>query len=299
MKFFKHTGLFGFLMMLNYSCTFYYKTSDIDSNLKKSVSQINVNCSTVQTKIGIVQKDFVSLKCNSTDPTIQKATNYLQAIETSMKELNQIKAGVNSEYDNFLRYSKGKNQIQSKTEEWKKFKQTKKILKSAAKDFKKKGNELNKIATDFSEFKEKELSTIQYIDVVSFDKEIDETNQDLSKLEKDLLAKLKVQETQIGEIISRKQASHPDKCKILSDDLVKISEEKNKVTTIRRQFSETSANFKKATIGFLRIYSCSEDWDIIQKMQEKMISYQSELQLVDLKLHLIHDQIQELITSMN
>jgi hypothetical protein len=299
MKFFKHIGLVGFLMMLNYSCTFYYKTSDIDSNLKKSVSQINANCSTVQTKIGIVQKDFVSLKCNSTDPTIQKATNYLQAIETSMKELNQIKAGVNSEYDNFLRYSKGKNQIQSKTEEWKKFKQTKRIMKTSSKDFKRKGNKLFKIAADFSEFTTNEFKSIQFVDVLFYNKKFEELQGDFTNQEKELGIKIKNQESQVVDLVSKKLESHAEKCKILQEDLVKISEEKKKITNLKLQISESINSFKTATNGILKIYSCSSDWDMIKKIEGNMNQYQFELQTIVKNLSLIHAHMQAVITSMN
>jgi hypothetical protein len=103
MKYFTYIFFIGFFMLLNYSCTFYYKTADIDAKLKKAVVQINSNCSSVQTQIETAQKDFNAMKCNSKEANVQKAKEYLLTMETEMKAINQIKANVTAEYDVFLK----------------------------------------------------------------------------------------------------------------------------------------------------------------------------------------------------
>jgi hypothetical protein len=299
MKYFTYISFIGFFMLLNYSCTFYYKTADIDAKLKKAVVQINSNCSSVQTQNATAQKDFNAMKCNSKEANVQKAKEYLLTMETEMKAINQIKANVTAEYEVFLKYTKGKNQIQSKTEDWKKFKQTKRIMKTSSKDFKRKGNKLTKIAADFSEFTTNEFKSIQFVDVLLYNKKFEELQGDFANQEKELGIKIKNQESQVVDLVSKKSESHAEKCKILQEDLVKISEEKKKITNLKLQISESIKSFKTTTNGIVKIYSCSSDWDMVKKIEENMNQHQLDLQTIVLNLSQIHAHMQEIITSMN
>jgi hypothetical protein len=299
MKLLIYISLLGFLTLINSSCTFYYKTSDIDTNLKNAVSQINSNYSTAQNKINTTQNEFKAMKCNSETLAIKKAKDYLESMENSMAELNEIKANVNSEYAVFLKYSKGKTQIQSNSDEWKKLKQTKKALKGASKDFKRKGNSLKKIASDFSEFTSKELGSIQYVDVAIYNKKFDDLQGDFTNQEKDLALKVKNNETEVTQIISKKTDTQAEKCKLLQEELSKVLEEKKKVSNLKTKISQSITSFKTSTTGTSRIYSCSTEWEIVKKTEENMNEYQLELQRIIQSLSQIHAHMQEIITSMN
>jgi len=299
MKLLIYISLLGFLTLINSSCTFYYKTSDIDTNLKNAVSQINSNYSTAQNKINTTQNEFKAMKCNSETLAIKKAKDYLESMENSMAELNEIKANVNSEYAVFVKYSKGKTQIQSNSDEWKKLKQTKKALKGASKDFKRKGNSLKKIASDFSEFTSKELGSIQYVDVAIYNKKFDDLQGEFTNQEKELALKVKNNETEVTQIISKKTDTHAEKCKLLQEELSKVLEEKKKVSNLKTKISQSITSFKTSTTGTSRIYSCSTEWEIVKKTEENMNEYQLELQRVIQSLSQIHAHMQEIITSMN
>jgi len=299
MKLLIYISLLGFLTFINSSCTFYYKTSDIDTNLKNAVSQINSNYSTAQNKINTTQNEFKAMKCNSETLAIKKAKDYLESMENSMAELNEIKANVNSEYAVFLKYSKGKTQIQSNSDEWKKLKQTKKALKGASKDFKRKGNSLKKIASDFSEFTSKELGSIQYVDVAIYNKKFDDLQGEFTNQEKDLALKVKNNETEVTQIISKKTDTQAEKCKLLQEELSKVLEEKKKVSNLKTKISQSITSFKTSTTGTSRIYSCSTEWEIVKKTEENMNEYQLELQRIIQSLSQIHAHMQEIITSMN
>jgi hypothetical protein len=299
MKLLIYISLLGFLTLINSSCTFYYKTSDIDTNLKNAVSQINSNYSTAQNKINTTQNEFKAMKCNSETPAIKKAKDYLESMENSMAELNEIKANVNSEYAVFLKYSKGKTQIQSNSDEWKKLKQTKKALKGASKDFKRKGNSLKKIASDFSEFTSKELGSIQYVDVAIYNKKFDDLQGEFTNQEKELALKVKNNETEVTQIISKKTDTQAEKCKLLQEELSKVLEEKKKVSNLKTKISQSITSFKTSTTGTSRIYSCSTEWGIVKKTEENMNEYQLELQRIIQSLSQIHAHMQEIITSMN
>ena len=262
--------LFVIVTLISFSCTFYYKTADLDANLKKAVSQVNSNSDDAKTKIETTKKEFYAMKCNSTDPIVQKAKDYLVTLENEMKEIQQIKATVNEEYDVFLKYSKGKSQIQSNSEEWKKLKQTKKIVKSSSKDFIRKGKKLSKIASDFTAFTSTELKSIQFVDVISYNKKFEELQENIVKQEKELFVQLTKQESDVVELISKKSDSNVEKCQLLKDDLTKISLEKQKITSLSPKIGQSIASFKSASKGFTRIYSCSIEWEIVKKTETSL-----------------------------
>jgi hypothetical protein len=291
--------LFVIVTLISFSCTFYYKTADLDANLKKAVSQVNSNSDDAKTKIETTKKEFYAMKCNSTDPIVQKAKDYLVTLENEMKEIQQIKATVNEEYDIFLKYSKGKSQIQSNSEEWKKLKQTKKIVKSSSKDFIRKGKKLSKIASDFTAFTSTELKSIQFVDVISYNKKFEELQENIVKQEKELFVQLTKQESDVVELISKKSDSNVEKCQLLKDDLTKISLEKQKITSLSPKIGQSIASFKSASKGFSRIYSCSIEWEIVKKTETSLNEHQLELQAIINELSQIKAHMQEVITSMN
>jgi hypothetical protein len=239
------------------------------------------------------------MKCNSETPTIKKAKEYLASMENSMVELFQIKANINSEYDVFLKYSKGKTQIQSNSDEWKKLKQTKKVLKGASKDFKRKGNALKKIASNFSEFTSKELGSIQYVDVDIYNKKFDDLQVEFANQEKELALKVKNNETEVTQIISLKTDTQAEKCKLLQEDLNKVLEVKKKVSNLKTRISQSITSFKTSSKGSSRIYSCSTEWEIVKITEENMNEYQLELQRIIQSMSQIHAHMQEIITTMN
>jgi hypothetical protein len=291
--------LVGFLYSLFLSCTVYYKTNDIDQKLKSSVSQVNINCSSIQSKIGLAQANFNEMNCDGVSPTVQKASEYLKTMHSSMYGLTVIKDKVNNEYENFAQYSKGKTQIQSNSEEWGKFKKTKKNMKTAVKDFQKKGKELSNVSIDFSKFTSKEFAVLRYVDVETYNKKFNQLVDSLVLQEKELFSKLKVQEGQIIDVITKKGKTHPEKCKLLNDELFKVLEEKKVFLSIKTNINQTITAFRSATAGFSRVYSCSKKWGEIQKTEVNMLKDQKGLQLVILNLQQIHTHMQEIITSMN
>jgi hypothetical protein len=281
------------------SCTFYYKTADINTKLKSSVEQINSNCSLVQQKIEVAKNHFISLNCNVITPTVEKAKGYLSNLENSMQELNKIKISVNNEYLKFSQYSKGKTQIKSNSEEWDKFKETKKIMKQCVKDFDKKGKVINSIAKDYTTFISKEFNSVEYVEVTDLKKKFRIMIDEFNHKEKELYVNLNNQETQVLEIISKNTSSNEDKCKNLSEDLLKISNEKNKVAEIKNEIEQKIIGFEKATSEIKTIYSCSVEWEIVREIELNIANLGSDAYKVFQDLQAIHNHMQEIITSMN
>jgi hypothetical protein len=158
---------------------------------------------------------------------------------------------------------------------------------------------LKKIASDFSEFTSKELGSIQYVDVAIYNKKFDDLQGEFTNQEKELALKVKNNETEVTQIISKKTDTQAEKCKLLQEELSKVLEEKKKVSNLKTKISQSITSFKTSTTGTSRIYSCSTEWGIVKKTEENMNEYQLELQRVIQSLSQIHAHMQEIITSMN
>jgi len=287
------------ILFLLASCSVYYKTSDIEPKLKTMVTHVNSNCSVIQLKMEKVQMDFMSLNCESEFSTVKKANQLLSDLVKTLQDLNSIKTLVNSEYANFIQYTRGKTQIQSNSNEWSQFKQTKKVMKQSLKDFDKKGKLITAIASDFSRFISREFSNVEFLDVQITSKKFNQMILDLVKTEKDLTEKLKNQENQIVEIISKKARTNEGQCKQLNEDLYKVIEEKKKFNTSKQKIIQTINDFNNKIQGLNRIYSCSKDWEYIKSTENNLTKAQEELNVIIKNLERIHKHMQDVITSIN
>lgn len=287
------------ILFLLASCSVYYKTSDIESKLKTMVSQVNSNCSVIQLQMNKVQMDFMSMKCESEIPSVKKANLLLSDLDNSLQDLNSIKTLVNSEYANFIQYTRGKTQIQSNSNEWNQFKQTKKVMKQSLKDFDKKGKFITAIASDFSTFISREFSNVEFLDVQITSKKFNQMILELVQTEKELTEKLKVQENQIVEIISKKARTHEEQCKQLNNDLFNVIEEKKKFNTSKQNVLKTINDFNNKFQGLHRIYSCSKDWEYIKSTENNLTKEQEELNVIIQNLDRVHKHMQDVITSIN
>ena len=287
------------ILFLLASCSVYYKTSDIEPKLKTMVTHVNSNCSVIQLKMEKVQMDFMSLNCESEIPSVKKANLLLSDMDNSLQDLNSIKTLVNSEYANFIQYTRSKTQIQSNSNEWNQFKQTKKVMKQSLKDFDKKGKFITAIASDFSTFISREFSNVEFLDVQITSKKFNQMILDLVQTEKDLTEKLKNQENQIVEIISKKARTHEEQCKQLNNDLYKVIEEKKKFNTSKQNVLKTINDFNNKFQGLHRIYSCSKDWEYIKSTENNLTKEQEELKVIIQNLDRVHKHMQDVITSIN
>ena len=272
------TFISALYIVLLSSCTLYTTTVEIDAQLKSSLVSVNSNSSSFLTKVADMEKEYLALKCKTEVAPFSDAKTKLEGINAEVKQMNQIRTEINNEYANFISYSKGKSKISSGTEEWKKLKGTKKKMKSLVGELQKKGNKTVKSATEFNQYvTENIVPIVQYCDINAFNVKFSQIQTNLEKNEQELIVQLKKYETQFSRINLRFNGSSPDKCEALKNDLLKLNEEKKKLIEIRLQIEESATSFKNQTNGKTKVYSCSNEWESVNKVTSDFKNYENDL----------------------
>jgi hypothetical protein len=297
--FFEKVGLLILLIIIVTSCKIVYKTADVNSTLSKSVNDVNTNYSSISGKISAMQNEYLNLNCKTDLPPFETAKKMSDDITNSVQDLLKLKNTINDEYKNFSTYSKGKSEIASGTVEWKKFKITKKNMKSSASNLQKKGEETIEKATAFNKFVTISIAPIvQFCDVAVYNTKFKETVDSLGKIQLALNAQLKKYEGQVN-LITQQYAAKAEKCKSMQDDIKKMSEEKNRITDIKASIQLTVDQFKSKTRGRQKIYSCSADWVIVTQAESQLLAQQNLLNEIQQNIAALSAHIQGIVNTIN
>ena len=287
------------LLVLLSSCTLYTTTSEVDAQLKSTVASVNSNSSSFLTKVADMEKEYLALKCKTDVAPYSVAKTKLEAIDEEVKQMNRLRTEINNEYANFTSYSKGQSKISSGTDEWKKLKGTKKKMKSLVGELQEKGNKTVKSATDFNQYvAENIVPNVQYCDVNAFNAKFSQIQTNLEKNEQELIAHLKKYETQVSRITLRFNGNSPEKCEALKADLSKLNEEKNKLAKIRVLIEQSTKTFSNQTNGKTKVYSCSNEWESVNKVTNDLQNYQNDLSAIQASVQGLVQHMQTVIDSL-
>lgn len=281
------------------SCKVYYKTSDIDNKLKGAVANVNTNCNDVLSKLKTLQGSYAEIHCPSDQEPFKTATQLSGEVSEGQQKIAEMQRTVNDAYGSFVQYTKGKDKIASGTEEWKKFKVTKKLVKTTIKTLQKKGEATIEKATEFNAFIVKEIvPKVQVCETGSYLKNVEKTMPDFPKAKQELSQQLKKYTVQLSLFEKKAGASHPSELQQLTDDLKKLKEEVPKLDQIHEELLKAITDFKSATIGKEKIYSCSSDWSIVNTCNSSLSKSQADLNGIQARINATAAHMQGVIDSM-
>jgi len=295
----RFTHISTLLLVLLSSCTLYTTTSEADAQLKSTVASVNSNSTSFLTKVADMEKEYLALKCKTDVAPYSVAKTKLEAIDEEVKQMNRLRTEINNEYANFTSYSKGQSKISSGTDEWKKLKGTKKKMKSLVGELQNKGNKTVKGATEFNQYvAENIVPIVQYCDVNAFNVKFSQILTNLEKNEQELITHLKKYDNQVSRINLRFSASYPEKCEALKLNLLKLNEEKKKLTEIRHQIEQSAASFKNQTNGKTKVYSCSNEWESVNKVTNDFKKYETDLGSLQLTVQGLVQHMQSILDEL-
>lgn len=292
--------IFSLLLIFSlFSCKFYYNTSDINSKLKSTSVEVSSNCDKLSSQIDNYKSEYLKLKCDNETEEQKKALSLFEEINSSLNEMISLRRKTIDEYSNFLIYTKGKDKIQTGTNEWKSFKNTKKQFKTALKSIQKIGNNTIKKAEELNKLvSEKIVPKIQKCVVADYQKSIKSVVDSLIKLEVELPVKIKDYANKVSVITNKFQLSFPNQCQELEMELSKFKGLSIELSSIVNEVNGISREFQSRTKGVEFIYSCSTDWSFIMKLEQDIKKEQSNLNNLYLKMQGIQNQIKTIVTQM-
>lgn len=168
-------------------------------------------------------------------------------------QMSQIESRQNKlahEYINFTEYTKGKDKIQSGTEEWKQVKQTKANIKGIFKELEILSKSYSKAANEFNAYLTNSVATsVQYCDIDIYTSQFEGALANLTNDQKEAKNGLRKFEETIATINQQYGATQPQKVEQLLSQLSIIKSNVNQINLIKQKVQKSIDAFKTNTKG--------------------------------------------------
>ena len=297
---FKSTLILSSLIALSLtSCSLYYTTSEVDSSLHSTVLQVNIATKKLDEQVSTMVNEYHEIHCDQKSPEFIQADQMLSAIVTEIKAIDEKRKSVNEIYYEFTEYTKGKDKIQSGTPEWEKVKDAKDALKSTLENIQNDGNAVVENATAFNAFVTKSIvPTIQLCDVAQYTAQFEKAISDLTVNQKEVGNQLTQYQKQVAELIAKYSTTKPALCKELSNDLQKINTDVTQISRIKMNLQMAVSAFKTGTQGKTKIYSCSNDWKVVNDAETAVKAQQKEANALQQSIQTTATHLQSVVQAL-
>lgn len=278
----KKIGCVVVVVILFNSCTLYYTTADIDRSLKSSLNEVNSNCNTITKDFNTIRLEYTEMNCrNDKDPYLT-AEQLFSNFQTDLDELMGLKNELNQEYTEFLGYTKGKDKVSTGSEEWQKLKSTKKKFKDGLKEIQSRGNGLTKKGNEFAKYTNEQLVPIvKYCEVTDYIKKCRNSVVSIEKSRQKVTTSLNENVKKGKPVLAKFKGTHPDQCEKATLEFKKIRDELKLLEEIKEGCNNVVDEFEQQTKGMAKIYSCSDDWKLVEQTNNKLSSLQLELKDIE------------------
>jgi hypothetical protein len=298
----KSTTLLPALVIYLYTftgCKVYYTTSDVNTNLKSTVDQVNSTLASLNKQVAEMEKEYRSIPCEKKSDAFHAADRMLLDLDSDMQSLEQLHQTVNNDYKAFAQYTQGKSKIESGTEEWSKLKVTKQSMKTNLEELQNRGNETVAQAEKFNAFVNASvIPTVQLCEVKSYTTQFEKAVAGLAQNLQTAQSDLKKYDADIARITGMYGSTHASTCNQLSDLSKKIHSEISAMDPIHRNTQRILNDFKTKTKGLERIYSCNSNWHLVSDTESAIHKQEQDFNTHKLSITSAANTIQQLVTSL-
>jgi len=303
MKFSKKYFSLYFLLgsiLLNNSCTFYYKTSDINESLFEFIKDVNNNYKKVNKGFKKADREYAKLKSNNEEEPFFTAKNKISSIEKDMKLIAELKKNINDEYTEFKKYSKGKSKIASNSNEWDLVKQTKKNMKFLSKEISKKGEEFVKNMESLNIYlNENIVPLVKIYKVADFKERYIKTIANLKKIRSKNLKLLNEHQLIYNNLKKTQGDSNETIFLQLEKHLSEVSKKTKELEFIKKDIEVLLKLFNEKTTGKSEIYSTDPFLIIVEEDQKVLKGKVNEIEKIKDNIKSEYSQFQKLAKTLN
>lgn len=233
-----------------FSCTVYYTTQEVDSKLKSTVDNVGAQISNSIVQTAAIKSEYSQISCSQRTPAMIKADQMLLDLDFQMSQIESRQNKLAHEYINFTEYTKGKDKIQSGTEEWKQVKQTKANIKGIFKELEILSKSYSKAANEFNAYLTNSVATsVQYCDIDIYTSQFEGALANLTNDQKEAKNGLRKFEETIATINQQYGATQPQKVEQLLSQLSIIKSNVNQINLIKQKVQKSIDAFKTNTKG--------------------------------------------------
>ena len=282
------------------SCTFYYKTSDINKSLFDLVKSVNSNYKSIENGFKKMDQEYNKLKSNDKKEPFLTAKNKMIALEKDLSVIASLKKDINNEYTEFKKYTKGINKIASNSEEWGMVKQTKKNMKYLNKEISKNGEKMVKSSHEFNDFIDENIRPLVKIYKVSDYKErYIKTIANLKKLRSENLKLLNDHRLIYNDLENKHLKLNSAECMQLKTHLMEVSKKVKELENIEKAINDMYKSFVEKTKGKNEVYNTDPFWKVLQQDQQVFKQYINSIKEVQENIKIEYRQFQQLANKLN
>jgi hypothetical protein len=282
-----------------FGCTVYYTTQEVDSNLKSTVDNVNANISKAIVQATAIKSEYNQISCDERTPAMMKADQMLLDLDFQMTQIESRQNKLALEYFKFTEYTKGKDKIQSGTEEWKQVKQTKANIKGILNELEILSKSYSKTANEFSAYVTNSVvPSVQMCDVAVYTSQFEEALKSLSKSQNEAKDGLKNYEETIAAVNHQYNKTHSQKCDLLFSHLSLIKSNVNQITLVKQNMQKAIDTFKTNTRGIQKLYSCNSKWIYVTDAENAVAQQKKDFEEINKIIQTNSTQIQTIIDSL-
>jgi septation ring formation regulator EzrA len=282
-----------------FSCTVYYTTQEVDRNLKSTVDNVNANISKAIVQATAIKSEYNQISCDERTPAMMKADQMLLDLDFQMTQIESRQNKLALEYFKFTEYTKGKDKIQSGTEEWKQVKQTKANIKGILNELEILSKSFSKTANEFSAYVTNSVvPSVQMCDIAVYTSQFEEALKSLNKSQNEAKDGLKNYEETIAAVNHQYSKTHSQKCDLLFSHLSLIKSNVNQITLVKQNMQKAIDTFKTNTRGIQKLYSCNSKWIYVTDAENAVAQQKKDFEEINKIIQTNSAQIQTIIDSL-
>jgi hypothetical protein len=282
-----------------FGCTVYYTTQEVDSNLKSTVDNVNANISKAIVQATAIKSEYNQISCDERTPAMMTADQMLLDLDFQMTQIESRQNKLALEYFKFTEYTKGKDKIQSGTEEWKQVKQTKANIKGILNELEILSKSYSKTANENSaNVTNSVVPSVQMCDVAVYTSQFEEALKSLSKSQNEAKDGLKNYEETIAAVNHQYSKTHSQKCDLLFSHLSLIKSNVNQITLVKQNMQKAIDEFKTNTRGIQKLYSCNSKWIYVTDAENAVAQQKKDFEEINKIIQTNSAQIQTIIDSL-
>ena len=286
------------IVLLN-SCTFYYKTSDVNESLFELVKSVNSNYQKVDNEFTKANREYAKLKSNNEEEPFLTAKNKMVSLEKDMLSIAELKQNINDEYTEFKKYSKGKSKIASNSAEWSMIKQTKKNIQLLNKEISNEGEALIKNMESLNNYlNENIVPLVKIYKISDYQERYIQTELNIKKLRSENL-KLLNEHRLIYNEIEKTHENSKDVIVQLRNHLSNVSKKVKELELFENNIEERMEKFNEKINGKIEVYNTEPLWNEIEEDQNALKSKVNEIQKIQTDIKNEFSSFQQLAKTLN
>ena len=281
------------------SCSVYYHTSEVNSNLTTFISQVQKNYTTVKDGYNQMEQNYNKLNAVDEKDPFLTARNKLNGLDKKLRSISILRNEVNLEYNKFKKYSQGMSKISSKDKQWDLLKATKQKMKELSLQVENTSNEFVEMAKDFQLYVNTNITPIvKRYKTIDFRNRVSLAHQNTSALKAENLTAILKYKNIFERVQKRYSSTNPNEIKQLENLLIKIASKIKLIETLGGSLIQPIDEFNKITKSIDEFYTSDPIYNSISTLENEIDSSIKSIQKTQNEINSFYVEFQSIANQL-